>query len=127
MATRNRSNNAWFGGSAREKARTTEQDLMERQNDEHLDALSEQVAMLKNLTMEIDGEVKEQNTFLDQMGLGFAGAGEALSGTMQALDAMSKRAGGKFALFITLTIVGVFLLVWSVAKRARDPNQESVP
>lgn len=49
---------------------------MERQNNEHLDSLSEQVAMLKNLTMDIDAEVKDQNTFLENMGISFAGAGE---------------------------------------------------
>lgn len=49
---------------------------MERQNNEHLDTLSEQVAMLKSLTMEIDAEVKDQNSFLENMGISFVGAGE---------------------------------------------------
>ena len=45
-----------------------------RENNEHLDALSEQVAMLKGLTMEIDEEVKSQNSFLETMGAGMGGA-----------------------------------------------------
>lgn len=113
MATRNRSGNvrttngvrrvawigqggrcsaqAFFGGSSRDKARATQNDLLERQNSEQLDSLSEQarpilvpslhgdvvqVAMLKNLTMEIDQDVTEQNSFLESMSVRFAGAGE---------------------------------------------------
>mmetsp|Transcript_38732 Transcript_38732/g.124164 ORF Transcript_38732/g.124164 Transcript_38732/m.124164 type:complete len:109 (+) Transcript_38732:156-482(+) len=100
----------------------------EKHNDEQLDALSEQVAMLKNLTKEIDTEVKDQNSFLDKMEAGFHGAGEALGRTMRELDAMGRRGGTRLALFLIVAIVAAFLLVyWATtttepAAKAKGPN-----
>ncbi|KAJ8604016.1 hypothetical protein CTAYLR_003371 [Chrysophaeum taylorii] len=117
MARRSGNASSWFGGSTT-KARATQSDLLELQNNEQLDALSEQVSMLKSLTMEIDTEVREQNTFLENMGATFSGAGEALGKTMTALDAMAKRSGAKFAVAILAIIVLLFLLVWWAFKYA---------
>lgn len=75
--------------------------------------------MLKTLTMEIDTEVKEQNTFLERMGAGFTGAGDALGKTMSALDDMTKRAGGRFAAAIVLAIIALFLLTYFAIKKLR--------
>ena len=52
MAKRGAGNAGWFGQSSREKANQMDAELGLRENNEHLDALSEQVAMLKGLTME---------------------------------------------------------------------------
>lgn len=73
--------------------------------------------MLKNLTMEIDSEVKDQNSFLERMGAGFTGAGDALGKTMSALDDMTKRAGGRVAAAIVVGIIALFLLTYFATKK----------
>mmetsp|Transcript_24005 Transcript_24005/g.72010 ORF Transcript_24005/g.72010 Transcript_24005/m.72010 type:complete len:227 (-) Transcript_24005:31-711(-) len=101
---------AWRSGP-RAKAHATDVELGLRQNSEHLDALSEQVAMLKGLTAEIDEEVKAQNSFLETMGSGMGGAGSALSRTMAALDQMTTRGGARFGLLVAIAVVAFFALL----------------
>ena len=76
-----------------------------RQNDEKLGALSDQVALLKGLTGEIETEVASQNRFLDMMGGSLGGAGGALEQTMAALEQMSARGGARFGLVVALLVV----------------------
>jgi len=77
--------------------------------------------MLKSLTMDIDAEVKEQNSFLERMQGGFGSASEALGKTMQSLDAMGRRGGTRLAMVIIVGIVGLFLVVWfGLASRHDD-------
>lgn len=109
--------------SAREKAQHTDIELGTRENNDNLDALSEQVAMLKGLTQEIDGEVRSQNAYLEGMGGVMGGAGEALEKTMAALETMTGRGNAKFGLFVAAAVVGLFVTVWWAASRvgAADP------
>ena len=98
--------------SAREKAQHTDVELGTRENNAHLDALSEQVAMLKGLTADIDGEVRSQNDFLEGMGSGMGGAGHALSRTMAAFESMSARGNARFGMLVAGAVVGLFVLAW---------------
>ena len=103
--------------SSREKAQHTDVELGTRENDAHLDALSEQVAMLKGLTAEIDGEVRSQNDFLEGMGSGMGGAGAALARTMAAFEAMSARGNARFGLLVAGVVVSAFALAWWASTR----------
>ena len=61
---------------------------MEQQNDERISELSEQVAMLKGLTIDIGNEVKEQNSLLDQMQNGFSNTGDMLADSLRRIGTM---------------------------------------
>jgi blocked-early-in-transport protein 1 len=61
---------------------------MEQQNDERISELSEQVAMLKGLTIDIGNEVKEQNGLLDQMQNGFSNTGDMLADSLRRIGTM---------------------------------------
>lgn len=143
--------------SAREKAQNTDMELGTRENNEHLSDLSEQVAMLKGLTMEsaspassfaflpffsfffrvlrsslacvvVDEEVRSQNSFLETMGSGMSGAGDALVRTMNALEEMSSKGGARFGLMVAGAIVGLFLTIWWATTRLKSPEDiQGVP
>ena len=140
MAKRGAGNAGWFGQSSREKANQMDAELGLRENNEHLDALSEQVAMLKGLTMEsacararararqpratkasppaaVDEEVKSQNSFLETMGAGVGGAGSALARTMAALEHATSSGGSRFGLFVAVAVVCFFATVYWGSKQ----------
>ena len=151
MAKRGAGNAGWFGQSSREKANQMDAELGLRENNEHLDALSEQVAMLKGLTMEsacararararqpratktsppaaVDEEVKSQNSFLETMGSGMGGAGSALGRTMAALEEMTSSGGGRFGFLVAVAVVAFFVLVWWATTRVvEDPGEVGAP
>ena len=58
----------------------TNSNIMEQQNNERISELSEQVARLKGLTIDIGNEVREQNSLLDNMGDNFGNVGDLLQG-----------------------------------------------
>jgi blocked-early-in-transport protein 1 len=93
--------------------------IMEQQNDERISELSEQVAMLKGLTIDIGNEVKEQNGLLDQMQNGFSNTGDMLAGSLRRIGTMLESGGSKHMLYMVGFIVGVMVLLWVLMKLGR--------
>lgn len=93
--------------------------LMEQQNNDKIDQLSDQVALLKGLTIDIGNEVKEQNSLLDQMGDGFANTGNLLAGSLKKIGTMLESGGAKHMLYMVGFIVAVFVLLYMLMKSGR--------
>lgn len=93
--------------------------IMESQNNERINELSEQVARLKGLTIEIGNEVREQNSLLDQMQEGFANTGDLLSGSLRKIGTMLQTGGAKHMMYMALFIIAVFILLYWMMKFGR--------
>ena len=65
----------------------TNSNILEQQNNERISELSDQVARLKGLTIDIGNEVREQNSLLDQMGDGFSNTADMLKGSLARIGA----------------------------------------
>lgn len=90
--------------------------IMEQQNNDKIDQLSDQVALLKGLTIDIGNEVREQNSLLDQMGDGFSNTGELLAGSLKKIGTMLESGGAKHMCYMVIFIVVVFVLLYMLMK-----------
>lgn len=97
----------------------TNSSIMEAQNNESIDELTEQVARLKGLTIEIGNEVREQNNILDNLGNSFGNVGDLLQGTMRRVSSLLDRGGAKHMFYLIAFVVGVMVfLYWVVSHKS---------
>mmetsp|Transcript_14102 Transcript_14102/g.18470 ORF Transcript_14102/g.18470 Transcript_14102/m.18470 type:complete len:132 (+) Transcript_14102:235-630(+) len=92
----------------------TNSNIMEQQNNERISELSEQVARLKGLTIDIGNEVREQNSLLDNMGDNFGNVGDLLQGTMRRIGTLLDRGGGRHMLILVGFVVFVMVFLYWV-------------
>eukprot|EP00002_Diphylleia_rotans_P012609 TRINITY_DN2466_c0_g1_i1.p1 TRINITY_DN2466_c0_g1~~TRINITY_DN2466_c0_g1_i1.p1 ORF type:complete len:122 (-),score=35.96 TRINITY_DN2466_c0_g1_i1:136-501(-) len=78
-----------------------------RENDEHIRNLSNKAALLKSVSLDILGDVKEDNKRLDGMTSDFDGVSGMLKGTMDRLDSVV----GMAKAHKMITLVGGVLFV----------------
>ncbi|KAJ1458329.1 hypothetical protein M885DRAFT_513462 [Pelagophyceae sp. CCMP2097] len=109
--SRRRETASRFGGAAHH-------DMLEQENNDHLNSLSSKVAALKGLTMDIEAEVQSQNEYLDEMGSSFGGAGALLQQTLGRLGVMLQTGGAKTMWYLAAFIVFVFFVLWWFARRS---------
>mmetsp|Transcript_750 Transcript_750/g.1587 ORF Transcript_750/g.1587 Transcript_750/m.1587 type:complete len:151 (-) Transcript_750:30-482(-) len=89
--------------------------IMEQQNNDRINELSDQVARLKGLTIDIGNEVREQNSLLDNMGDGFSNVGDMLTGSLARMGSMLERGGAKHMCYLVAFVVFVMVfLYWLV-------------
>lgn len=86
--------------------------IMEQQNNDRISELSEQVARLKGLTIDIGNEVREQNSLLDNMGDGFTNVGDMLTGSLARMGMMLERGGAKHMCYLVAFVVFVMVLLY---------------
>lgn len=86
--------------------------IMEQQNNERINLLSDQVARLKGLTIDIGNEVREQNSLLDNMGDGFQNTRDMLAGSLQRIGTMLQTGGGKHMCYMVMFCVFVMVFLW---------------
>ena len=94
------------------KGDDTDSNIMEAQNNERIAELSEQVARLKGLTIEIGNEVRDQNSLLDNMGDSFGNVGDLLQNTMRRIGSLLDRNGPKHMLYLVCFVVGVMIFLY---------------
>lgn len=92
----------------------TNASIMESQNNERISELSDQVARLKGLTIDIGNEVREQNALLDDMGDGFSATRDMLSGSLRRIGAMLESTGGKHMCYMVTFVVFVMMFLYWV-------------
>ena len=92
--------------------------IMEQQNNDRIDDLSEQVARLKGLTIDIGNEVREQNSLLDQMGEGFSNTGDLLAGSLKKIGTMLESGGAKHMCYLVGFTVATFVVLYMLMKSA---------
>mmetsp|Transcript_29909 Transcript_29909/g.33537 ORF Transcript_29909/g.33537 Transcript_29909/m.33537 type:complete len:147 (+) Transcript_29909:236-676(+) len=108
------------GGSGG-KSNDTNSNILEQQNNDRISELSEQVARLKGLTVDIGSEVKEQNSLLDQMGEGFLSTGDMLQGSLAKIGIMLDTSSGKHMCYMVLFVVFVVVfLYWMMAHKGQS-------
>jgi len=93
-------------------ARETNAGIMEQHNNERIDELSEQVAMLKGLTIDIGNEVREQNSLLDRMQDGFMNTSDMLQGSLRRIGTMLERGGPKHMCYMVAFVVFVMVFLY---------------
>ena len=93
-------------------ARETNAGIMEQQNNERISELSEQVAMLKGLTIDIGNEVREQNSLLDNMQDGFANTQDMLVGSLRRIGTMLESGGAKHMCYMVAFVVFVMVFLY---------------
>lgn len=86
--------------------------ILESQNNARISELSEQVARLKGLTIDIGNEVREQNSLLDNMGDGFSNVGGMLAGSLARMGVMMERGGAKHMCYLVVFVVFVMILLY---------------
>lgn len=86
--------------------------ILEQQNNERINLLSEQVSRLKGLTIDIGNEVRDQNSFLDTMGDGFSNTRDLLQGSLVRITTMLERGGAKHMCYLVAFCVFVMVFLW---------------
>lgn len=86
--------------------------ILEQQNNERLNLLSDQVARLKGLTVEIGNEVREQNSLLDSMGDGFMNTRDMLRSSLARIGTMLETGGTKHMLYMVAFCVCAMCFLW---------------
>jgi blocked-early-in-transport protein 1 len=86
--------------------------ILEQQNNERIDELSDQVARLKGLTIDIGNEVRDQNSLLDGLGDTFSNTGDLLQGSLRKIGSMLESGGTKHMCYMVIFIVLVMIFLW---------------
>jgi blocked early in transport 1 len=86
--------------------------ILEQQNNERINELSEHVARLKGLTIEIGNEVREQNSLLDNMGDGFQNTRDLLQNSLRRIGTMLESGGMKHMCYMVIFCVFVMVFLW---------------
>ena len=90
----------------------TNSNILEQQNNERISELSDQVARLKGLTIDIGNEVREQNSLLDQMGDGFQSTRDLLQGSLARIGVMLETSSGKHMCYMVMFVVFVVIFLY---------------
>eukprot|EP00568_Trieres_chinensis_P007901 CAMPEP_0183307210 /NCGR_PEP_ID=MMETSP0160_2-20130417/17036_1 /TAXON_ID=2839 ORGANISM="Odontella Sinensis, Strain Grunow 1884" /NCGR_SAMPLE_ID=MMETSP0160_2 /ASSEMBLY_ACC=CAM_ASM_000250 /LENGTH=126 /DNA_ID=CAMNT_0025470757 /DNA_START=174 /DNA_END=554 /DNA_ORIENTATION=+ len=95
--------------------------IMEQQNNDRINELSESVARLKGLTIDIGNEVKEQNSLLDNMGDSFGNVGDMLAGSLKRIGTMLEKGGAKHMCYMIGFVVFVMcFLYWLMTYKGQN-------
>jgi len=96
----------------------TNANILEQQNNEHIDQLSSQITRLKHLTIDIGNEVQEQNSLLDSMGDGFQSTKDLLQQSLGRIGTMLQSGGSKHMCYmISFIVFAMVFLYWVMAYR----------
>ena len=85
--------------------------LLEEENNKRWAELGSKVDVLKNMTMDINQEVKSQNQFLDGMGNSMGGASDMLQSTIGKIGNMMSTASPKHMYYLVIFIVILFFAI----------------
>jgi blocked-early-in-transport protein 1 len=91
--------------------------LMEQQNDLRWMELGERVDMLKSLSVDINQEVKEQNSLLDAMGTSFSDVSSLFTSTIGKLGNMLGASSSQHMCYLVFFVVFVFLLLYMMMRK----------
>lgn len=115
---RNRSGNNMYGSKPRRngyrdvESGDTNAGILEQQNNERINELSDQVARLKGLTVDIGNEVRDQNSFLDGMSDGFANTRDLLQDSLMRIGTMLESGGAKHMCYMVAFCVFVMIFLY---------------
>lgn len=99
-------------GSRDQRADEASRTLIEQENELRMAELGEQVSLLRNMSQEINNEVKSQNSLLDGMGSTFGSANELFKGTIGKLGELISSGGSNHMYYLIGFVIFVFLLLY---------------
>ena len=99
------------GGGGRDRVNEANEGLLEEENNARWEELGAQVNMLKTLTVDINSEVKSQNSFLDEMGGSMNMSSDLIKGTIGKIGQMINNPSSKHMWYLVGFMVGLFLLI----------------
>mmetsp|Transcript_50318 Transcript_50318/g.125449 ORF Transcript_50318/g.125449 Transcript_50318/m.125449 type:complete len:121 (-) Transcript_50318:82-444(-) len=95
------------------------EDTLDSQNDGLMGNLQGKIASLKNITIAIGDEVREQNNALDMMQNSMGGTDNMLNATLGRMQVMYKSHGSMSIVYLSLFVIATFVSVYGLAKWAR--------
>jgi len=90
--------------------------FMESENDMQISLIKDKVGALRDVAIQINGHIKEDNAMLDGLGSSFDSAGGLLGGTMKRLGALTNSTGNCTLVYLVAFVLFVFLLLWRLTK-----------
>ncbi|XP_022099518.1 BET1-like protein [Acanthaster planci] len=95
------------------------EDMLEAENNRLQEGLSSKVSTLKSLALDIEGETKDQNRYLDSMDGDFDSSAGLLGGTIKRFDTMlgAGRNNRRLMCYLIAIIVGIFILAYFLMTR----------
>jgi blocked-early-in-transport protein 1 len=106
------SNGSYNFGSRDQRADEASRTLIEQENELRMAELGEQVSLLRNMSQEINNEVKSQNSLLDGMGSTFGSANELFKGTIGKLGELISSGGSNHMYYLIGFVIIVFLMLY---------------
>ncbi|CAM9363180.1 unnamed protein product [Pylaiella littoralis] len=103
-----------------DRIRETNHNIMEMQNNAHIDDLSDQVSRLKHLTIDIGQEVRSQNDLISGMEGQMFDARGLLGGTLRRINTMMTQGGSRHMCYLVAFIVFTFMVIWYILKQGRS-------
>ena len=85
---------------------------MEQQNNDRVSSLSDQVSLLKSLTIDIGNEVREQNDLLDNMDNNFSNTGDLMGLSIRKISEMMGSTSSKHMLILAGFVVFVMTFLY---------------
>mmetsp|Transcript_28808 Transcript_28808/g.56303 ORF Transcript_28808/g.56303 Transcript_28808/m.56303 type:complete len:120 (-) Transcript_28808:2386-2745(-) len=95
------------------------EDTLEGQNEGMMGHLQGKIANLKNITIAIGDEVREQNRALDMMQGSMGNTDNILGATLGRMQVMYKSHGSMSIVYLSVFVVMTFLAVYGLSKWAR--------
>ncbi|EDV28598.1 uncharacterized protein TRIADDRAFT_51677 [Trichoplax adhaerens] len=114
-------NNGWSSRRPMKGGNFTEADrMLEEENDRQIAGLAGKVSQLKSLTVDIEGEARNHNHYLDDMQGDFEGTTTLLGGSNKRLKSMVSSASQnpRFMCYLILFIVVIFFIAYYMVGRA---------
>uniref|UniRef100_A0A7S0DV34 t-SNARE coiled-coil homology domain-containing protein n=1 Tax=Hanusia phi TaxID=3032 RepID=A0A7S0DV34_9CRYP len=108
----NRGNRGAAGGAAA----ATSEDQLESQNEMMLGNLHSRISNLKNITIAIGDEVREQNKALEMMQNGMMSTDNLIGSTLNKMQTMYKSHGSMSIVYLSIFCLVVFFAVYSLMK-----------
>ncbi|XP_033646440.1 BET1-like protein [Asterias rubens] len=95
------------------------EDMLEAENNRLQDGLSSKVSTLKSLALDIEGETRDQNRYLEGMDGDFDSSAGLLGGTIKRFDGMlsSGRHNRRLMCYLIAIIVAIFILAYFLMTR----------
>eukprot|EP00922_Rhytidocystis_sp_ex-Travisia-forbesii_P012880 GHVS01019347.1.p1 GENE.GHVS01019347.1~~GHVS01019347.1.p1 ORF type:complete len:192 (-),score=36.32 GHVS01019347.1:91-666(-) len=87
-------------------------ELMESENDRHMEDLEAKVQDLKSVSLALRGEVQESNSILSSMGEHFDSARGLLGGTLKKLQTMISSKSGRHLWYMVLFVVALVFFMY---------------
>ncbi|GAM27779.1 hypothetical protein SAMD00019534_109550, partial [Acytostelium subglobosum LB1] len=96
--------------------------LVEQRNDEQGQMLKEKTEVLKRISIDIESQVRESNSLLDDLNGDLSNAQALLSNTMKKLTHLAQTATSRHMMYLILFVVFVFLLLYYIISWGRRPT-----